>query len=291
MRILLTGATGFVGSSILQNLCQDSNLELEVISKSKKIEESVNSITIHHFYDFEKESLRSVLRQKKFDVLVHAAWQGLPDRCPELNSQNLNITSNLFEEFVNSGGKVIIGLGSCLEYGTRCGQVSESDSGSNLSDFGFAKRFLSSQLSKFGVPYVWIRPFYLYGPGQHPNSLLNLSLKYLSSDDSTWMIEPYLANDFTHVHDLGRLVHTLIKGELWIGELNAGTSLSTRNIEFVNSVRKLVGKSEYSVVSHDDYVGMSADLTKLRRFLPDFSFLNLNDGLNLFMKQKFEARN
>ena len=39
------------------------------------------------------------------------------------------------------------------------------------------------------------------------------------------------------------------------------------------------------------FFGMSADLTELQRFLPDFSFSNLNDGLNLFMKEKFEATN
>ena len=290
MKILLTGATGFVGSSILRNLCQDVKIELEVISKSKQSEVIVKSNVVHHFYDFEKENLRSFLNRRKFDVLVHAAWQGLPDRNSEFNAKNLSITSTLFEDFVNSGGKVIVGLGSCLEYGTRHGQVSESDLGDNLSEFGIAKRSLSSQVSNFGVPYLWIRPFYLYGPKQHPNSLLNLSLKYLSYDDSTWMTDPFAANDFTYVDDLGRLVYTLIKGELWLGELNAGTSMRIRNIDFVNSVRKLLGKTEYSV-SQANFFGMSADLTKLQRFLPDFSFSNLNDGLNLFMKEKFEATN
>jgi len=290
VKILLTGATGFVGSSILRNLCQDANVELEVISKSKPVEGIVRSNVVHHFHDLEKDNLRSLLNRKKFDVLIHAAWKGLPHQNSELNANNLSITSILFEDFVDSGGKVIVGLGSCLEYGSRYGQVSESDLGNNLSEFGIAKRSLSSQVSNFGVPYLWIRPFYLYGPKQHPNSLLNLTLKYLSHDDFTWMMEPFVANDFTYVDDLGRLVNTLIKGELWLGELNAGTSMCIRNIDFVNTVRKRVGKTEYNV-SKANFFGLSADLTKLQRLLPDFSFSNLDDGLNLFMKKKCEARN
>lgn len=285
MKILITGASGFVGNSILSALCQDVRLKIDAIVKSRPIQKTLKSKINFHYCDLEKEDLKRVLSTKRFDVLIHAAWIGLPNKNSELNSKNSHITLRLFEDFVNSGGKVIVGFGTCLEYGTSYGNVSESDIGNNHSEFGIAKRNLSIQVSRLGIPYLWIRPFYLYGSKQHPNSLLKLAFKFLQNDDSSWMSDPLAANDFTYVGDLGRLIYALIESELWLGEINVGTSVAVQNIFFVNSLRKMLGREEYKI-PQSSYDGMSADLTKLHSFLPNFSFSNVHNGLSIIIKEE-----
>ena len=280
MKILLTGATGFVGSSILSQLIQDKSLELETISKRRLVNQSWHCSTKHRICDFESDCLRTLFHQRNYDLLVHAAWQGLPNRSPEINSRNAKFSANLFKEFVRAGGKAIVGLGSCLEYGEIKGSVSEIDLGTNLSNFGLVKRSLLKELMGLGIPYLWVRPFYLYGINQHTDSLLKMALKYLSNDDFTWMREPFAANDFTSVEDLGRLIHEGIKRQLWLGELNVGTSILTQNIQFVNLVRMLKKEKKYEI-PHHELRGMSADLTKFRKSFPEFSFKNLIDGLQV----------
>lgn len=280
MKILLTGATGFVGSSILSQLIQDESLQLETISKRKPVNQSWHYATKHQICDFETDCLRTLFHQRKYDLLVHAAWQGLPNRSPEINSRNAEFSAKLFKEFVRAGGKAIVGLGSCLEYGEKNGSFSENDLGTNLSNFGLVKRSLLKQLMGLGIPYLWVRPFYLYGINQHTDSLLKIALRYISHDDFAWMREPFAANDFTSVEDLGRLIYEAIKRRLWLGELNVGTSLLTQNIEFVNLVRRLKGKSEYEIPNHE-LLGKSADLTKFKESFPEFSFKKLIDGLQV----------
>jgi len=280
MKILLTGATGFVGSSILSQLIQDKSLELETISKRIPVNQSWHYATKHQICDFESDCLRTLFHKRNYDLLVHAAWQGLPNRSPEINSRNAEISAKLFKEFVRAGGKAIVGFGSCLEYGEKNGSVSENDLGTNLSNFGLVKRSLLKQLMGLGIPYLWVRPFYLYGINQHTDSLLKIALRYLSHDDFTWMREPFAANDFTSVEDLGRLIYEAIKRQLWLEELNVGTSLLTQNIEFVNFVRRLKGESEYEI-PHHELRGMSADLTKFRESFSEFPFKKLIDGLQV----------
>jgi len=290
MKILLTGATGFVGSSILSHLIQDESLELETISKKKPVNHSWQYATKHQICDFESDCLRTLFHQRNYDLLVHAAWQGLPNRSPEINSRNAEFSAKLFKEFARAGGKAIVGLGSCLEYGEKNGSISENDLGHNLSNFGLVKRSLLKQLMGLGIPYLWVRPFYLYGINQHTDSLLKIALRYLSHDDFTWMREPFAANDFTSVEDLGRLIHEAIKRELWLGELNVGTSILTQNVEFVNLVRRLKKEKEYEI-SQREFQGISADLTKLKESFPEFSFKKLIDGLEVINREIDMDRN
>lgn len=283
MRLLITGSSGFVGNSILKYLKRDKNLKIETLSKSKPNSADDRNSDSHHFVDLSNPNFADFFKLNRFDLLIHAAWYGLPLKNAINNEKNFRLSAELFERFVDAGGRAIVGIGSCLEYGERLGRVAETDSGINLSNFGIVKRSVNSQICEIGIPYVWLRPFYLYGNRQHQNSLLNLSLRKLNYSEGSWIKEPFLANDFVYVDDLGRIVEMLISNELWLGELNVGTSSLVHNISFVNLIRKMLGKREHEF-PETPVKGIAADLTKLKQYLPSFSFLNLEDGLSAYLR-------
>ena len=85
MKILVTGASGFVGKNFLDNTLHK---DLFTLSTS-----NITSHKIHkHFIGNLSDPIffQGVLNEK-FDVVIHLAWIGLPDRTSKVNLQNLNL--------------------------------------------------------------------------------------------------------------------------------------------------------------------------------------------------------
>jgi hypothetical protein len=74
------------------------------------------------------------------------------------------------------------------------------------------------------------------------------------------------------------VVHALIKNELWVGDLNVGTSRLTQNIHFINVIRRLMGEREYPN-PQVKIIGMSANLDKLKAHLPKILLKDVKVGL------------
>ena len=85
--------------------------------------------------------------------------------------------------------------------------------------------------------------------------------------------------DFVHIADLARVILELLRKELWIGELNVGTSQAVSNLTFINEIRGILGKARYEI-QVKERAGMCANLSKLHQFLPNFEFSSLFQGLS-----------
>lgn len=120
MRIFITGATGFIGRHLVNKLKNDTKNKLLLLSrKPQKSPEYIQG---------DLSNIGRWGRSVKIfnpDVVVHLAWQGLPDLDVATSIKNLKYGLNLFQFLAKNGCKTIIALGSCWEYGCQKGKMTE----------------------------------------------------------------------------------------------------------------------------------------------------------------------
>lgn len=178
MKILVTGATGFVGSHVINELLKYDHGIIAAIrntspnqftDKIKTVELDLNNLNpIKNYF----------LESGKPDVLIHLAWQGLPNYKEKFHiEKNLPSHFAFLKNMVDNGLQNLVVTGTCFEYGMKEGCLSEEMKSDPQNPYALAKdelrKFLEQLQKQKHFNLKWIRLFYMYGKGQNPNSLLS----------------------------------------------------------------------------------------------------------------------
>ena len=173
-RLLLTGATGFVGRALVAPLLE-AGFEIHAVTHRAPPPSSA-AARWHRADLLDEGAARALLREVRPAILLHAAWyveHGLFWTAPE-NAAWLDASVALAEAFAEEGGRRIIGIGSCAEYAAQAGADAEPWPETRRLDpttpYGRAKVALFERLSglqaRRGVEFAWARLFHLFGPGE-----------------------------------------------------------------------------------------------------------------------------
>ncbi|MDR3197695.1 MAG: NAD(P)-dependent oxidoreductase [Planctomycetaceae bacterium] len=174
MKILVTGATGFIGRYVTGQLLRTGH---EIVTTSAKTELPLNNVK-HISCDLNIERNDFYELFGKPDALIHLAWQGLPNYDELFHiERNLQTSYCFLKQMIESGTRNINVIGTCFEYGLQEGCLSEDLPVNPNTVYGIAKntlRIFLEQLQQKKIPFdlKWIRLFYLYGINQNKNSIL-----------------------------------------------------------------------------------------------------------------------
>lgn len=191
MKILVTGATGFVGKHLINELLKYDH---QVIATSTKTDlKDLPGKIIYVPFD-----LNDININKDYfsyfgnpDILIHLAWQGLPNYKSLFHFEN-NLMGHysFLKNMVNRGLKKLVVTGTCFEYGMREGCLSEEMTTDPQNPYALAKdtlrKFLFELQKKQRFDCTWIRLFYMYGEGQNPNALLSQLQTALENGDKVF---------------------------------------------------------------------------------------------------------
>lgn len=297
MRIFITGASGFVGSSILKLLSSQPH-KLLLLAKDKYDRRLLGCYKKNVITGDLKNIKRLKKQIKHFNpqVLIHLAWEGIPDFSFAMCKRNLDNSLALVNFIINETDcKKIIVSGSCLEYGKTHGECKESDSIDINSFFSWAKyslycylRFMCKKLDK---DLIWFRIFYAYGPGQRKDSLIPCLIRSFKNGKRPDINSPLNANDFIHISDIASAFCCAVNKRIKSGIYNLGSGESTRVIDICRTIEGIINKKIYisSAIKkvNRDYnrpLNFWANIDKTKRALSWKPVISIERGIKDYIK-------
>lgn len=180
MKVLITGATGFLGNYVINELIK---FDCHTIIASGRDEKKVRHFEWFNKVNFIATDLNYIQENcfdyfKQPDLLIHLSWEGLPNY-KDLFHFERNLFANYFflKNMLEHGLKDLSVIGTCFEYGMQSGCLNEKLETKPITSYGLAKdtlrKFLEQLKLKMDFDLKWIRLFYMYGKGQNPNSILS----------------------------------------------------------------------------------------------------------------------
>jgi UDP-glucose 4-epimerase len=288
MKLLLTGATGFVGQRLLSKIPQSD--EIFAICRNPVVKLPANVSVIRADLN-RPEDLRLQLKALRPDACLHLAWEGLPDYGYESSRRNLDQGTALFRCLLEECGcRKIIATGTCWEYGRSFGACHEDDKVAPSSYFTWAKLALADlgwMLSaKHQGSFIWMRVFYAYGSGQRSGSLIPTMADALRKQTAPAVKTPLNANDFIHVDDIAEALKLAVEKDIPSGIYNLGSGQSVPVWKVCEYLEQAMGhKPLYARRLQETAVQPTADfwadITKTREVLGWVPKISMEEGLRL----------
>lgn len=280
MKILVTGGTGFVGKHLINELLK---YEHEVIATTNKSDFNVLPGKLSYvFFDLNDISPAEdyFANFGKPDIVIHLAWQGLPNYKSLFHFENNLMGHYAFlKNMACNGLKKMVVTGTCFEYGMREGRLSEEMIADPQNPYAIAKdtlrRFLFELKKKQEFDCTWIRLFYMYGQGQNPNSLLSQLESALQNGDTVFnMSAGEQLRDYLPIEKAAEYIVKISLQNKVTGIVNCCSGKPIKVRQLVKNYLKTVhGQIELNTgfYPYPDYEPMAfwGDDTKLKNILID----------------------
>lgn len=258
MRIAITGASGFVGRHVLRELTL-RGWEVTVVTFQRSPLES-NASVREVSLDIHASMSDPFTLLGKPDLLLHFAWSGLPQYDSKHHlERELPAQASFLSACVRSGIRRVMVAGTCFEYGLASGELTESQALKPVTCYGEAKARLFEHMSSLRetTPFelVWPRLFYLFGPGQSPNSLFSqLQAAIARGDESFDMSGGEQVRDYLPIENAAHLLADVAVRVGDIGAVNICSGVPTRLMDQVarwideagSTMRMNLGRFPYS---------------------------------------------
>ena len=290
MRIIVTGASGFIGKELCCKLLERGH-QVVGLCRTSWTPEDTHLKSFQHISYVMGELIPKEVIAFSPEVLVHLAWDGIPDFSERKCVDNVESQLRFFKETEKLNQLMkIVGAGTCREYGARQGACAESERVQPDSYFSWAKQTLADYLKlacqQRQTGLVWFRIFYIYGPGQRPESLIPTLIKSFRARLNPEIKNPSAVNDYIYIDDVVSAFIKSIEDKDCQGTFNLGSGKASPVARISEIVEQFVQKdSEFSsqlikkLDASESNSGMWADTALSERQLEWTPRITLAEGI------------
>lgn len=218
-RVLLTGATGFIGRHSVP-LLQARGFEVHAVS-TQAPDKSFQDVQWHRTDLLALDRVPELVASVQPTHLLHLAWDATPGKywTSVDNLRWVQSSLELVREFAGAGGRRVVMAGTCAEYDWtgdgRCVEGLTPLLPSTL--YGTCKHALRLMLEAYsvqaGLSAAWGRVFFLYGPHEYPQRLVASVVRHLLRGERAPCSHATQRRDILYVEDVAAAFVSLLESE------------------------------------------------------------------------------
>ena len=243
--VLLTGATGFLGSALLRELVKSGRQVYATVRPQSKLDavEALMGSPNLHFISHEPEALEAEFARQSIGAIVHAATQYGRDGigAADILNANLILPVRLAELGIKYGSKAFINIDTFLN--------KFHSSNSHLVSYSRSKRMLLDWLEVFSTNINVANAVleHMYGPGDSNSKFVETMVQSIAVDqvESVDLTYGHQHRDFIYVSDVVSAILTILSHveakPLPFSTIEIGTGESIQVRDMVSLISSLSG--------------------------------------------------
>jgi nucleoside-diphosphate-sugar epimerase len=214
MRVILTGAAGFIGSHVL---CCLRRYGIPFVAVGRTIPHDCSEAEFIHSDLLMESDFDRLIARAGATHLLHLAWYAEHGKywTSPLNLRWAEASVRLTEAFCKAGGSRVVVAGTCAEYDWTYGYCREGITPENPATlYGVAKdatrRLVMCLCREYDVPCAWGRIFITYGPGENALRLIPSLIRVFMNKKEPFAVSPSNYRDFVYVEDVAEAFFILM---------------------------------------------------------------------------------
>ena len=252
MRVLLTGASGFIGSHVAQLALAEGHEVMALVRRGSslhRLEGVRDRLRLLEGDLLDAPALEAPLRASVPEVCLHLAWYAEPGQYLRARENLDCLTGSLtFTRILHDiGCSRLVIAGTSLEYATSTSVVTETSPVCPTTLYAAAKHSLFLTASNIEVNEEWsvasARIFCVYGPWEDPRRLVPFVISKLLAGEICELSPGQQIRDYSHVEDVAGAVWAAANSSV-VGPINIGSSQPVTVTSIAEQLGELLGRPE-----------------------------------------------
>jgi nucleoside-diphosphate-sugar epimerase len=293
MKVLVTGAGGFIGSHVVRRALKGKHQVVAVVrsgSSDKRLAGLRQQVEIVECDLRDHPRLKEVVLSTRPEVAIHLAWYVVPGKnySAPVNLDCVAASLALAQCLAAAGCPRLVGVGTFAEYEWHHGFLSEDITPLQSSSlYGVSKNATREILEAYckvaAMSFAWPRLFNVYGPGDVEPRLVPAVVKDLLQGNRAECSHGLQMRDFLYVEDVADALWRVAESN-FSGAINIGSGEPVRVRDIVEALGRLTGKADLLGIGvrptgPDEPPLVVADVRKLKKLTGWAPVWSLEDGL------------